>query len=413
MCPTCPVAAPGQSIDLLIIEGASMTCPQSYMAATGVTSNLDADSNLCGKTPSFDSTCGNLQGMLGQTTFDGNSIDSVYPRKPWRGGLPPGIKENPLFSGYAPGNTISNLILKLSDIGGHCVSMELKNSLKGPIMSIVELPLSSYKDYRSANTVYDNTKLRWMQINTPRELDLIRTLYPNSICASWDCPLRRRAFYAGKRIPNGKSSPFRPSVPDPLRTQVLFGSMVHPTQKSTPMAEILTGTTRVLGVFYTSNGFCACTSPPCKTCKSDEDALNGIWQTATAAPSGCVNQMDWPYPGGELRDTSQYGNTLGTSTCGILDRLPPFKYRYVNSKIPVLSAKTTLDKGGVCHMGWPVTTSFGAECHVLPDSDTYVCPASQVGPPSPLSRLRATTLDELLQARQRMRLTECEKTTQK
>jgi hypothetical protein len=409
MCPTCPVVAPGQSIDLLIIEGGAMTCPQSYLAATGVTSNLEADSNLCGKTPSFDSTCSNLQGMLGQTSFDGDPINNVYSRKPWRGGLPPGIKENPLFSGYAPGNTISNLILKLSDIGGHCVSMELKHSKKGPIMSIVELPLSSYKEFRSANAVFDNTKLAWMQINIPRELDSMRTLYPNSICASWDCPLRRRAFYAGKRIPNGKSSPFRPSIPDPLRTKVLFGSMVHPTQKSAPMTEILAGTTRVLGVFYTSNGFCACASPPCKTCKSDEDALSGIWQTATAAPSGCVNQVDWPYPGGELRDASQYGNTLGASTCGILDRLPPFKYRYVNTKTPVPSTKTTLDKGGVCHMGWPVTTSLRAGCHVLPDSDTYVCPLSQVGPPSPLSRLKATTLDELLQAKQRVRLTECDK----
>jgi hypothetical protein len=410
MCPTCtqPTTA-GQTIDLLITEGTPMTCPQYYQAVTGVTSNLEADSNLCGKVPAFDSTCENLQGMLGQTTFDGNPVQSVYARVPWRGGLPPGISENPLFRGTPPGGTASNMILKLTDIGGHCLSMEVKNSQAGPIMSIVELPLSSYSDIKAAYTVRDSTSLKWMQINTPGEIDAMRTLYPNSVCGTWDCPLRRRAFYSGKKVLNGKSSAFRPMTPDPLRTQILFGSAVHPTQKAALLPETVSGTTQTLGIFYTTNGFCACTTPPCTMCKSDEDALNGIWQTATAASSSaCSNQIDWPFPGGTLRDKSAYRANMGASTCGIMDRLPAFKYRYVNRKQTTPSTKTTLDKGGVCHMGWPVSAPIPSGCYLLPDTDKFVCQKSTL---SSISRLKAKTVDELLQPKQlqqRPRLTECE-----
>jgi hypothetical protein len=401
MCPACAA----QEQDLLLTEGTPMPCQQYYQTVTGVTSNLEADSNLCGKAPAFDSTCENPQGMLGQTAFDGNPIRSVYSRVPWRGGLPPGIRENPLFRGAAPGETVSNLMLKPTDIGGHCLSLEIRNARTGPTMSIVELPLSSYSDIKSAYAVRDGTGLKWMQINAPAEIDAMRTLYPNSACGTWDCPLRRRAFYSGKKAVNGKSSQFRPLVPDPLRAQVLFGSPVHPTQRAVPLPETVAGTVRTLGVFYTSNGFCACMAPPCSLCKSDEDALSGVWQTATAGASACSNQMDWPFPGGALRDKSTYRGNLGSVTCGILDRLPPFKYRYVNTKRTTPSAKTTLDQGGVCHMGWPVSAAIPSGCYLLPDTDKYVC---QRGIPSPVNRLRAKTVDELLQPRQRPRLAECE-----
>ena len=63
---------------------------------------------------------------------------------------------------------------------------------------------------------------------------------------SWDCPLRRRYFWSG-------SSPiFRPFVPNPSRTTVLFGQTTHPTASPRPMPE------GILGRYQTRNGFCMC-----------------------------------------------------------------------------------------------------------------------------------------------------------
>ena len=404
MCPSCPLPKTTSDVlDILVTEGSPMQCENYYKAATGVTSNLEADSNLCGKSPVYESTCSNLQGMLGQTNYDGNPMKNVYTRIPWRGGLPPGINENPLFSGVSPGDVVSNLILKLTDIGGHCVGMEIKNSNAGPIMSIIQLPLASYASLSEAYFVKDDTLLKWMKINTAKELDTLSTIYPNSVCATWDCPLKRRAFYVGK------SKTFRPYTPDPLRTYILFGSKIHPTQQATTLDQFLTGTnTGTLGLYYTSNGFCACMSPPCTLCLSDEAALTGNWLNATANPSGCSKQIDWPYPGGKLRDGSLYEPNLGTSTCGILDRLPMFKYRYTNTKRTTASAKTTLDKGGVCHMGWPIVTKIPHGCYILPDKDRFECPGSQMG--DTINRLYAQTVDELLLSRLRPRLVDCEST---
>lgn len=410
MCPICPTPkTESEALDILVTESTPMPCPSYYKATTGVTNNLEASSNLCGKEPAYESSCTNLQGMLGHTTYDGNQVQNLYSRVAWRGGLPPGLNENPLFrpGGKATGEVVSNLILKMTDIGGHCVSIEIKNTSTGvPSMLVVGLPLSSYVNMEDANSRRDETRLGWMQINVARELDRIATLYPNSVCATWDCPLRRRAFYAG-RVP-GRNSPFRPLIPDPLRTHVLYGTRVHPTQNATLLTENLNPNTRTLGVYYTVNGFCACMVLPC-SCPSDEGALTGTWQTATAAASGCSNQIDWPYPGGTLRDNSIYASNLGSTMCGILDRLPQFKYRYVNTKRIIQSTKTTLDKGGVCHMGWPVVLGnpIPTGCHIPPESNYYVCPKS-ANKRNDFSRLRARTLTELLNYRLRPTVKQCE-----
>ena len=397
-------------VDLLKTEDSPMSCANKYKTVSGVTSNLDADSNLCGKSPTYDSTCSNLQGMLGQTTYDGNPVQNVYTRTPWSGGkLAIGIKENPLFRGKSPGDVTSNLALKLTDIGGHCVGMEIKfTGTDLPTMSIVQLPLSSYTTLGEAFRAVDSTNLKWMDINEAKETDALKSIYPNSVCSTWDCPLRRRAFYVGKH------DKFRPYTPDPLRTQILFGTTVHPTQAATPLIKLVSGTssTNTLGAYLTSNGFCACTTMPCSSCQSDEDALTGNWQNATAASAGCTNQIDWPYPPGKLRDGSNYPSNMGGSSCGILDRLPMFKYRYVNTKRITPSTKTTLDKGGVCHMGWPITTKIPTGCYILPDDEhpnKYDCPGSgQNLEGGTLNRLTAKTLDQLLSNRLRPRLVDCD-----
>ncbi len=99
-----------------------------------------------------------------------------------------------------------------------------------------------------------------------------------------------------------KHEEFRPLVPDPLRTQVMYGSRAHPTQKAFRMPQTLSQSTatRVLGAYTTSNGFCACTEPlHCVNgCRTDEQALMGEWvdSSVVVSPEGqqCAEQLDWP-----------------------------------------------------------------------------------------------------------------------
>jgi hypothetical protein len=55
----------------------------------------------------------------------------------------------------------------------------------------------------------------------------------------------------------------------------------------------------------------------------------------------CTQQLDWPFVGGRMRDGSysaerytdnQKPTEDASKTCAVMDRLPPFQYRYVYSK---------------------------------------------------------------------------------
>ncbi len=392
----------------------TMTCSQSYDSVTRITTASTAASNLCSKTPAsleaVSSICSNIHGTLGN---DGSTVGSLYAKVPWPGGMPTGVRSNALFQGKAPpSKTPANIALSPNDIGGHYVRMVLGITKSGAYaLSVQGMPLSSYKDALGTDAYslgVSGSKLLWTQANTALEARaLTTTLYPNSICAAWDCPLRRRAFYMGS------SATFRPSVPDPLRSQIIYGSMSHPTQLAAAMPTVISQTaSRVLGQYYTNNGFCACMAPPCSGCDVDIPALYGSWINSSVLASQCKEQLDWPYAGGTLRDGSEFKQRWSTVVpCGVLDRLPQFQYRYKNKystpqPVPV-SAQTTLDKGGVCHMGWPVVTAGPlAGCYLLVETDMYMCPSFLA--PKNVTRLRAKTVEELLSSPTRPRLSDCD-----
>jgi len=396
-----------------------MTCPLSYSTPPGVTVDDRAESNLCTKTPVQDSKCTKGQGMLGQTLYNGNPAADVYKKKTASVGdfMPSGIRENSVFKGMSPGDgKLGNLVLNPDDIGGHSIRMALADTRSGGYaLAITGLPLSSYTSGLSDEAFglsAASSDLGWIDTDMDAEADAMRTLYPTPICSAWDCPLRRRAFYIGE------NEAFRPLVPDPLRTQVLYGGRAHPTQKAFKLPQTLSQSTatRVLAAYTTSNGFCACTDAVycVQNCMNDEGALRGEWTTSSVVQSNepsCAEQLDWPYAGGTMRDDATFPRRWKTLTsCGVLDRLPLFKYRYRNLKTISRSSKTTLDKGGVCHMGWPVVTAGPlVGCYLVPSSDatsdTYMCPTFLQ--PKRVLRLRAKTIPELLNSPSRPRLSDC------
>jgi hypothetical protein len=102
---------------------------------------------------------------------------------------------------------------------------------------------------------------------------------------------------------------------------------------------------------YTSNGFCFCVTgtAQCGRKKTETcgitDTISSLYDTKfrkvqTLRPSTvekCLDQLDWPYEMGVMRDdTFMWGRTRDSKrmrrdagTCDVTDRLPPFWYRYV------------------------------------------------------------------------------------
>ena len=401
--------------DINALEGGLRMPCDDGLSVRGLSESSAAPSNLCGKTPPAASQCDNPQGMLGrsQSVYDGQPVDSVYKRVPWASlqGMPAGLRDNTLFAGKLATDsaTVSSIALSPYDIGGHYLSMVLAVSQRTgqPVLNIVGMPLRSYAD-AFADAAFGlsqqpSISLRWVNIQEAFEADALRATHPDPACAAWDCPLRRRAFY------HGADTSFRPMVPDPARTQVLYGSKVHPTQRASSLRMAFAkDPAPVLGAYTTLNGFCACRTPAAclASCATDLDALMGGWRLSSVAdPSPCAQQVDWPYAGGTLRDGSTVPERYAPPSCGLLDRLPPFKYRYWNSARIVPSKRTTLDRGGACAMGWPIISAGPlAGCYLLED-DTFTCAA----PPThrPVTRMRARTLSALLGAATRPRLADC------
>ena len=408
---------------LLLDDGETeMACSQKSMSVPGVTIDDRAESNLCSKIPASDSKCTRPQGMIGKATqSDGNPADDVYKRvaMPSNRFLPVGLRQNSLFSGVGilSQATLGNMVLSPDDIGGHFVRMVLDVTRSGGYaLAVTGIPLSSYSDGLSHEAFSIGAAASdpsWLDADMDSEADAMRTLYPAPTCKAWDCPLRRRAFYMGK------DNQFRPLVPDPLRTQMLYSSRAHPTQQAFALPHTLSQTTetRVLGQYTTSNGFCACEDPSVCTehCQDDEPALTGGWVASSVAASTtqqqCMEQLDWPYAGGSLRDGPTSTSTPRWTTlisCGVWDRLPAFRYMYKNTERVTQSTKTTLDKGGVCHMGWPAVTAGPlAGCYLIPSdsTDTFMCPTFLQ--PKNVTRLRAKTIPELLSSPNRPRLSDC------
>lgn len=150
-----------------------------------------------------------------------------------------------------------------------------------------------------------------------------------------------------------------------------YGTRGHPTQ-------LFRYVSRLAEVF-TSNGFCFCSTPedcnvahdatdsPCTMIQTTLSLYDGQYRMARdldKSTARCGEQLDWPFEAGVTRDGMRFdakgGNAVAGSTCSTLDRLPPFMYRYSNEGriYQEQSAKrTTLDEGGVCHMGRPARLS--------------------------------------------------------
>ena len=232
-------------------------------------------------------------------------------------------------------------------------------------------------------------------------------LYPQQASArhssKWSCPLRRLSFWS--KVDRS----FSPLVPSPARNARLFGrpehNMIHGT-RSHPTQAFESLYDKLANV-VTSKGFCfffnwrdcqvASTSAEGRDCtllETVRSMYDGKYRTTrlltSASDSICTQQLDWPFAGGPMRDgswssarypSSQVPTERVGGTCNVLDRLPPFQYRYmpVGKVTKPTDGKTSLSEGGSCHMGrgarLPPQSSFSRStrlCRKIHTNHTHI-----------------------------------------
>jgi hypothetical protein len=185
----------------------------------------------------------------------------------------------------------------------------------------------------------------------------------------WACPLKQRLYLSGQA-----GSHFRPMLPNPRRSAVLFAKHSMNMKRSSSVQKYgMTNAHIDSSSIRSSNGFCFCESiddcrlplgsvMPCSL-KQSFEALrmnSDRWFSSKVLSaqrrSQCVEQLDWPYTGGTLRDNSHIGGTSApvprTSSCNLLTRIHDFEYKYITTPASVARApRNSQVPGGDCYTG--------------------------------------------------------------
>jgi hypothetical protein len=405
-----------------------MVASQECTSRVGVCPKEGAwyDNNMCAHKPILPTVCNHPQGMLGGhsgTPVDSSLYSDSTPK--YETLLETGVGlflqgGNAIYAHKAKLGTSLHGILKqsLDDIGGHHLVLVLEQNRDDsdrPHMFVEKTPLAYERDMdlsRNDRVVLAEEQLLTMSVKSlptgdwladlaavmRSEQVIADRLYPidtKVVSHKWSCPLRRLAFWS-KVVDN---EIFSPLVPSPVRSARLFGNNLNMNFKtrSHPTMTFSSASDRMSDV-YTSNGFCFCVDSVLK-CAQTESKDCGIKQTIrslhdhhtrpvrTIRPIStptCVDQLDWPYERGTLRDgTVMHARNSDSKrmsenkrTCDVTDRLPPFWYRYQSNATIVPSPNTSLHKEGSCHMGTaPHTNTYSYQngvCRKVNETRTNV-----------------------------------------
>ena len=419
--------------------------------------------NLCShKLDEDPEGCLHDQSMLGG--FDGDPVgapgststtnhikaSNLYESSKWvipenhKGGLFSG--NNPLWRGGS--SPYGYLQINEDDIGGHRIELSVSRVNESTdlfsVLGIERIPLSTEAPQRFFTRQGPGKPIAdWvasLRSNMLAEDAEVSGLYskavkygPNNLGAS--CPLQRWVFYSGEY------DRFSPPIPSATRASYLFhrihqGWMAHPTMQRAPANTFL-------GVYRTSNGFCACPrlddidQPQCliptghaedNPCSLDRTVeqlkgLNTPLRSYVFIPRDhnrverrCSMQLDWPNVDGTLRDGLEVAIDWAKASnpshrkCHVLDRFAPFKYRYTSADtlVPLQGGGNTLSSGA-CKTGRLVTWAKGlwsnSLTRCLRESITDSNATFQCTKPNPdgnantLNRRRRLSLRETLTSR--------------
>lgn len=417
---TCPAYYEGAKQDDLFYQAIPDFCDRARGGAPSRILPLSADpSNLCSKAPVSELFCHHRQASLGGVVdqsgaaVDGAAIAGLYEevsrdRLESVGGLlaPP---RNKLFEGKlkqeAAYSGIPPVRLAGEDIGGTHVHLAVGADGALRVHDILLATPPDSGDHVRDSISGRDPDMRWLEafeelmaVEGGRARERMGGEAEEQL--DWDCPFLRLHYWGGAE------REFSPPLPGGARAQVMFAGLsgnqpVHPLQ-STERAE--TNEARL----STANGRCFCVDPVhCSTSVENTDTCGLLqqiqstyderWRQASSAGGVgqglCFDQLDWPYAGGTLRDGSALPGARFQRNCSVLERLPPFQFRFENVPFRGASATptTTSAEGGDCHMarGTRRAASEDVRCRLRGKNDTHTVLLCEDGTAPVLERERS------------------------
>ena len=404
------------------------------------TANLNVNSkllyNLCRHTLNEDSICTHTQGMVGGSDgFPSENYDvggNLYKLHEFTS-IPAG--DGQLFGNVLLRGERSDygfLRFPTHHIAGHHVGFQIDSD---SVLRVSKLPLKHVMD-KTRIAEWDTQSVKdWVgkwsaglsedhgyyTLSSRDIYHVVASDVRGKPILSWDCPLRRRAFYTGS------VEGFKPQLPSARRSKTIFGDITnqlfaHPTQ-------VRKDGSVHFGKYKTTNGFCFCpvaeevwpgmcsvgvdltTEHNC-TLYNTLRAIGGeAWGWShTFKPRNvnneykvCGVQLDWPFVNGTLRDGSTIlhddvdgsvwaeASDVELRRCHVLDRIPDFSYVFVSKRELRKSGFTTLDRG-VCHTGRAqrIVKSY-QRCVRLSKSDTSVTLRCSNNQEVPVQRVKSAS----------------------
>ncbi|KAJ1465599.1 hypothetical protein T484DRAFT_1757294, partial [Baffinella frigidus] len=355
--------------------------------------------NICKLDPQRNTTCGHRQGLMGGYT--GRRANTLYYPQPTlptaqQGGVfvaPRVAAFRRTASSMIPLDTLESSLLKIhpDDIAGHHMRFVITED---DILRVDELLLTGVKRTGALSDRVAEAKViagmrnphasfprggatSWLQWDESSEHLQNMLIEPDITEGTqhWTCPLRQRLFLSGM------NARFRPSLPNGRRAAVMFRK--HRTEgtqhyRSHTVQQAGASHVHINATIRTTNGFCYCQQESGDTdaygqCRQPVQSADrcGFLQTLASlhdttwrfsqvqkrvGGDTCVEQLDWPYTGGKLRDgrDMSHERVSNRSECNLLDRMHDFQYRYTHKSLSTTTpnsynADTLTMTFGDCH----------------------------------------------------------------
>lgn len=241
-----------------------------------------------------------------------------------------------------------------TDISGDGLLFKLREDDEGRIRMDIECVFLGQRQptcRRSAQRWLPTIHARWAWQHTALE-----QYWKDSDIKTWSCPLQWITAASGQ-------SRHALSSPSWQRNERRFGHITGEYPRAHPTMQRLLSEIDMLetGAFMSDVQICAADSRERLSCQGSAQYARALawmrssdWNVVELVNPGtrCDAVLDWPSTPYRAFDGIDYSRTPLPEHCNILDRVPSFALRRVQRTLPRMGrATTTLDPGGVCHMG--------------------------------------------------------------